>query len=244
MRLGLSLSLSSVQSTAAVLDPATLALTGWWRTDFTAPWVGTASAGVSGTRNLSDASGHPPTNGTALNGKTPADFNGTDGRITAGVNMNVFAPGTGGAVAILFNADTAAAPGANAGIDAALMATVGGRRFAIAYTSSGIRADMYNGDGSTWTTSAHTACATGGWHWVFVSYDATHLYVQVDGGAVQTTTVTGTSTPDAFFMRLGCDFGAAHFFDGRIAEVMCRDSVWSAGDISGIISYGANRYSL
>src|SRR5690606_13622046 len=53
-------------------------LTGFWRGSFSgSPWVGTASAGSSGTRDLTEAT-NPPSTGAAQNGYVPADFDGTN----------------------------------------------------------------------------------------------------------------------------------------------------------------------
>jgi hypothetical protein len=66
---------SLIRGGAGTFDPASLALTGFWR-DYTgsAPWAGTASAGSSGSNNLVTL-GADPTSGTALNGHGTASFN-------------------------------------------------------------------------------------------------------------------------------------------------------------------------
>lgn len=65
-------------------DPTTLSLTGYWRADYSgSPWAGTTSIGSSGSNSLSEAT-NPPTTGTTQNGWTPASFNGTSSKLTAG----------------------------------------------------------------------------------------------------------------------------------------------------------------
>ncbi len=77
MLLGLANSICSTQavgeSEPVIMDPADEVLTGWWGPNYAAsPWVGRASAGTSGSRQLT--SGIAPTTGTAQNGHTPASF--------------------------------------------------------------------------------------------------------------------------------------------------------------------------
>jgi hypothetical protein len=73
-----------------VFDPGTLSLTGWWRANYSAsPWTGTASAGTSGSHDLSEAT-NPPTTGTTVNGFTPARFNGTNQILNAGTTVPNF----------------------------------------------------------------------------------------------------------------------------------------------------------
>lgn len=74
---GFGLALGMGGRVDAGLDPSSLALTGWYRASYSgAPWVGTASAGTSGAKSATSP-GSAPTVGTAVNGKTPALYNGT-----------------------------------------------------------------------------------------------------------------------------------------------------------------------
>lgn len=65
------------------LYPTGLSIDGFWRANFSAsPWPGVATAGLSGGRDLTEAT-NPPTTGTVQNGWTPALFNGTTQLLTA-----------------------------------------------------------------------------------------------------------------------------------------------------------------
>ena len=68
----------------STLDPATLALTGWWRGSYdgSGTWSGTASAGSSGTRSLVELT-NKPSSGTAVNGFNPATFDGVNDKLGA-----------------------------------------------------------------------------------------------------------------------------------------------------------------
>jgi hypothetical protein len=68
-------------------EPTALSLTGYWRADYSgAPWVGTSSAGSSGSHNLT--AGSAPSTGTAVNGYTPASCSFQ--YLTAGSSTNYF----------------------------------------------------------------------------------------------------------------------------------------------------------
>ncbi len=79
-------------ASAAVDAPSLLPLTAWWRNYSASPWVGTASLGTSGSNSASEAT-NPPTAGTALNGFTPAHFNGSNSALTmSGTTDTYLAP--------------------------------------------------------------------------------------------------------------------------------------------------------
>lgn len=245
MRLGLALALGSSQRLASVFDPATEDLTGFWRADFPGtPWPGTASAGASGSRSLTDATGNTPTAGTALNGRTPASFNGTTHRIAAALGVSTFLPAGGAGLAVLMNASAAAADQALFYNAPALVSSTSAVRFALTHSASGVRAGIYNGSDFSAVTP-YAACAPGTWRWVFCWWDATTLYVQVENGTPQSVTIGGSgATPDAFVLRVGCNYSAAAFYAGQIADIQTRASAWSAGDITNRRAYGASQYAL
>lgn len=243
MMIGLGLSLCSARAPAAAsYDPAVDSLTGWWRTDYAGtPWVGTASAGTSGA-NLTDGTGNPPTTGAAVNGRIPADFDGVAKRIASAIGVSTLMPAGGAGAAVYFNARTLAADQALFYNAPALISSTAAARFALTITASGIRAGIYNGVDFSAVTP-YVAVATGGWHWAFVWWDATTLYVQLDGGTPQSVTIGGTgATPDTFLFRVGCNYLAAAFFDGRIADIQTRGSAWAAGDKTNRLTYSAGRY--
>src|SRR5678815_176148 len=94
-----------------VFNPATLFLTGWWRGSYSAsPWVGTASASSSGSNNASEAT-TPPAAGATVNGFAPVDFDGVDDLLRADGTLDTYFATNAWTVSVLFNADTAAAPG-------------------------------------------------------------------------------------------------------------------------------------
>lgn len=85
----------------AIFDPATQSWDGWFRGNYTgSPWNGTASLGTSGSRSVSEAT-NPATAGTAVNGKTPASFNGTNKKLTDAGNISQYVTPSEGVLAAL-----------------------------------------------------------------------------------------------------------------------------------------------
>jgi hypothetical protein len=241
VRLGLSLGLSQPRGGAApVFDPATLALTGWWRDFAGSPWAGTASAGTSGTPTLS--SGSAPGVGASMNGHAVADFDGAgDNLFSSAATATHFTNAAGGA-AVLFNADTAAAAAAEAYDDRPLISDENGR-FALVHTASGIRATIYNG--AAWVITPSIACATGAYHWAFAWWTGGTLYVQLDGGTPQSIAIGGSGVNlGAGLLKLGENYDTTKDYDGKVADVMTMASAWTAGNITDIVDYGNDRYGL
>lgn len=222
-------------------DPAALALTGWWRASYGgSPWAGTASAGSSATPTLS--SGAAPAVGAAVNGLTPTDFDGTNDNLAASVNTTSLFSAGAGALACLFNPDTAIAPAAEAYDDRPLATDVNGR-IVLSHTTSGIRASVYNG--AAWVKTASVAVGTGAWHWAFAWWDGTSLYCQLDDGSSVSVVVGGSGvTMGASVFQLGENYDTTKDYDGKILDLMTINATWSAQNIADLILYGNSRYAL
>lgn len=236
---------------SSVFDPATLTLTGWWRASYAgSPWAGTASAGSSGSRNLTEGT-NPPATGSALNGLTPADCDGSNDQLSNALATNNFITTAAYSVAVLFNADTADADAGastfytNRGLVFASGGTNGGI-WGVTHTTSGVRAGHWNG--ATWN-SAIKAASTAAWHLTIVTYDGTNISVWVDdvtnSGAVSVAhgnVDAGSIASDV--LRIGTQYNQAAFFDGKITEVMLAQVAWSETDRTNIKSYINSRYAL
>ncbi len=232
----------SIGATPGGYDPAILSLTGWWRADFaSSPWSPTASAGSSGANGDLEEATNPPGVGTAQNGYDPADFDGTNDRLnnasTAATLFNVGA----GSVAVLFYANSAAAPAGSAVDDEQLLGD-SGPYMGLVFTSSGVRAYIYD-SGAAYQTTASSAASTGAWHLAQMKWDATDLYSRVDSGAwsagVPTTgplLLTGT-------LVIGKNYNTS-YFDGNILDIITADSTLSDGDFDNLVVYVNDRYGL
>ena len=222
-------------------DPATLTLTGWWRGNFTgSPWTPTASAGTSGANgNFAEAT-NPPATGAALNGFTPADFDGTNDIITGANPMSSFVTGGAGSIAVLFNADTAAAPGGGVYDDEPLFCD-DTANIAIGFNTSGVRGGFYD-SGASWKMTTEVACATAGWHLAQMKWDGANIYVRVDSGAWTSVAAANFFTTTGL-PRLGKNYNTA-LFDGRIEEVITAATALSDANFNNLIVYVNARYGL
>lgn len=242
--LGLGITTSGLVwgSGGAPFDPATLTLTGWWRAAFSAsPWVGTASGGSSGSRNLTEAT-NPPSAGTALNGFAPADFDGTNDTIASGLAVDQFVTAGAGMCACLFNADAAAADAGatTAYLNPSFLAHNVTAEVYFTYSSSGVRLGCYNG---TDQNSFAAACGTGAWHLAVGTWDSSTLYLSIDGGSFTTLSrVVSLSASGA--LATGRNYNSTAFFNGRIAELMFGAFTANATHVANIKSYVNTRYGL
>lgn len=231
---------SFIKPNVPAFDPATLALTGWWKPNYGGtPWVGTASTGSSGSRNLTEVDNAPST-GSAVNGLTPADFDGINDRLLTGALMSALFTAAAGSLAIVFNSDTAAADaGASAPYgNPPLLADTNGL-FIVGFSTSGVRVGYY--DGATWNSVA-VACATGGWHVVFVRWNGTNLEVRLDGGSWSSVARANISDVTGQ-VRLGI-YSTTLFFNGRQAEVMTQSSRWGDATVDSLWSYFQPKFAL
>lgn len=225
---------------AAVFDPATLALSGWWRADYTgAPWAARASAGASLANgdlatNLSD-----PATGAAQNGFTPADFNGTTNNLSNATLDTTFYTSAAGTIIALVRADTAAAPTGSIYDDATLFRDA--NVFAgLSYTTSGFGGFGY--DGAVYQ-SKYVAAATGAYHLVMMDWDSSNIGMTLNSAA-RVTQACGALTLGGDAVNVGGGYLLTHCFDGRILELMVAPTTLSAGDYANIKGYVNSRYAL
>ncbi len=239
MKLGLSLDLHGPRGATAAFDPATLALTGWWRASYAgAPWAATASAGTSLANGGLTTNSDDPTVGTTQNGYAPADFNGSGNNLRNVTDITSFATTTASTIVALFRADTAAAPTGNIYDDASLFIDANAD-YGLSFTTSGVggfaTAGVYK--------SKYVACATGAYHLVMMRHNGVNLGMTLDSAA-EVTSVCGTLTALSGNIDTGRGYGAAHFFDGRILELMIAGVALSDGDYANIRGYVNTRYGL
>lgn len=215
--LGLSLGLNSRASAAAAYDPSVLSLTAWWRANYTgSPWAGTASAGSSGSRSLTDV-GTAPAVGTAQNSKTPADFNGTSSQLRTALTLANLVNANAGSFWFVARADTAEAaqaagsPFNNPG----LLMLNGSGYMGIGYASNGVCAFLYDGAYREVTVAA----ATGAYFVAQGKFDGSTLKLRINGGTRSSVPAGSiadlTSTP----ILIGTSINQDHWFDGRILEI-------------------------
>lgn len=230
-----------------VFDPAKRSLSVWNRGSFPgggSAWTGVSSLGTSGSQVFTEITNYPDA-GTALNGFAPADFNGTNDRLTGPAISTAFTT-TAGSIAVLFKADTLSAPSTPSdpyNEHAIFSASDGGCNIGVSVSTSGVRGWAFNG--TTYVISQYVPIIAGKWYVVALSWDATNLYFQINDWAPETISLGGANV--AFgaspALKLGVDYSGTLFFDGQIEEVMCEQATWSRFTKNQIVAYMNKRYA-
>jgi hypothetical protein len=232
-------------SGAAAFDPATLALSGWWRASYAgSPWVARASAGGSGGNgNLTEAT-NPPATGTAVNGLTPASFNGTTQIIANANALTTFITSTAWSIALLIKPTaTAVARSVGAGYnDPAIISETTQGYWYLTYTTSGVTIGHYDPTAGVWK-EANQACSSGSWHLVQAWFDATNISISVDSVAATNVASTDQGVAGVGPLTLGKAFAAA-YYAGDVADVMVATTNLGATARGNIKSYVNSRYAL
>lgn len=202
---------TGVTPSAALVD---LPLTGFWRTPYagTSPHPGTASAGTSGARSLTEATNPPAAGAGGSFDFVPTDkfqYTGTDGDLI----------GTGEFYAhVLFDADAATAD-AGAGsryLNPQFITDGASALFGIGFSSAGVHVMYHDGAGHK---ERVLACGTGAKHCVQVTQIGTTLKMRLDRGAWTTIATSGVygggaGTP----VRFGVRYDSAAPYDGEVFE--------------------------
>jgi hypothetical protein len=219
----------------ATFDPSTLSPSGWWRASYSgSPWGGDAGG------NVTAAGAAIPGTGAAVNGYTPADFDGTDDTLTHANDWSTFVTGTAGTVLVLFYADTAAAAAANTYDDPGIISD-DNWGFNLGFSDGGLGIAYYDGG---WQEQ-RVACSSAAWHLAKLTWDGVNVSIGVDSGAM-TTMAAGTLQFNAGSkLTIGhAAVSLSTFFDGKMLEVFLKDSALIAGDIANYRSYVNARYAL
>lgn len=224
-------------------DPATADQTGWWRASFSAsPWVGTASAGTSLGRDLAEAT-NPPAAGAALNGLTPADFDGTND-LLVGATMATFFNDNSWAGSVLVFPDVAGTadavtPYTEPGVFGASSFANGG----LGFSTDGMRIWRLNAAAAGYE-NAVVACPTGSWSLIQWKGDGATIQIRRNGGAWVSSACVN---PFAFIGNLnvgkGHDTLGAHL-NGKIADLLLTDRVPGDTEFNNIKLYANARYGL
>ncbi len=245
MRIGLGLGITNLGG-APAFNPATeLSLTGWWRASYAAsPWVGTASLGISGTKNLTEAT-NPPAAGSTLNGYTPAEFDGTNDVLTAAGQINNYMSSAAGAGWALVYLDVNNTNAAGTDSNRMLFSTVGGTAaMGLDFRSSqGARISLYDGA----YKSAYKAITTATWALLAWRWNSTTLAIGVNeapgaaGGASSIACGAILAADGAF--KFGQNYYGSIFFDGKVADVGFANTL-TDDDLENVKRYINLRYNL
>lgn len=229
----------------SVFDPATLALTGWWRGSFSAsPWVGNASAGTSATHDLTEAT-NPPSVGAAVAGYTPADFDGSNDLLENASTCDNFLSNTAYSGSALVYVDSIATNATPAIYDNDQIVNTQGIAYWGIYlrSGSGGLVGIFHYDGSYHTAEAAFTAAQ--WNLVQYDYDGATIRIRVNGGTWQTASA---GTLHAGFaartFQIGRNTSSTEFLDGKYLDLMTSQSKFTDDTHDDILSYCRTRYGL
>ena len=216
-------------------SPAQETLSGWWRGDYANPWTPTASAGTSGSHgNLGP--GVAPSVGAAVNGKHPAQENGTTQWLQSAAAGSTLLSGTTFSFYALVNlASLSASVGQY--VDPTIFADQAGY-LGLTYSSGGLLGWIFGGG----TTPAN-ALSAGAWALVGLTYNGATL-TSIVGSATQSALMS-LSSPLGSSLAVGGGVGGSPgstLMNGSIMEVITATSVLpSTADLR---AYIATRYGL
>ncbi len=216
-------------------EPTSLALTGYWRANYTgAPWVGTASAGTSGSQDLTIGDAAPST-GSAVNGYTPADFDGTDDELIFEGTIDTYFSSSLLSAWFLIWFDTA---------DSQIVYDSSDSRINIFKTTAeGVGISYNNGD-----AVPIRACATGAWKLVTVRANGSNVAVGVNeapgaAGGASSVVHAGTLSSLTGTLTFGTTFGAGQL-NAKVLEVGFSDIALTDQNFTDIKTYCNARYGL
>lgn len=120
------------RASAPLFDPTTLAWDGYFRAPYTgSPLAGTASAGPSGSRSMTEAT-NPPTAGPTVNGYAPARFNGSNQKLTDPTGAaSDYLTTTEGVIVLVFAALSISGGTATSFDNPGIISTIGGANVSV-----------------------------------------------------------------------------------------------------------------
>jgi hypothetical protein len=235
---------SLIYSGAEAFDPALhLALAGYWRSSYSAsPWTGTASAGgTSSAQDLTEAT-NPPSTDTAVNGKVPANFDGTNDQLTGDDTLETYINASAESGWALVYVDAISTNDASWSQNDCIVATDASGRWGVYLKSgAGTTVGFAHFDGAADDT-VETTIATGVWQFVQWKYDGTNIKIRVNGGAWASAAADAVDDR-SYAAKVGVSPGG-QFFDGKILEIGLTDVTLADATFDQIRAYVTRRYGL
>ncbi len=219
-------------------DPASLALTGWWRASYGgSPWAAVASAGSSGSNGTLAEAINAPSVGASLNGKASANFDGTNDRLANSHDLDTFFDEAAWSVSGVIAADTAASHNTNNGyLDEAIVTQDVNGFFYITFSTSGITAGHF--DNVSFKEIVKACAADGNPHTFHAWYDGTSLHLTVDGSSATPVTAGNVfALAGNGALKLGTNYDNSAFYDGRVWDLIVADTDLGSTARTNIESY-------
>jgi hypothetical protein len=235
------------------IDPATLSLS-LYQTDpvFVAvvPWVGTASAGTSGSRTLTaPSSPETPAPGASFDTHMSADYDGIDDftTLSGGETLDELVDSffVTWYFAFVVELDSYGADAVAVEYNQRALVTNNGANFGVTTSASGAQAFQYGDVDGKVVTPYVALPATGTKCFIEAWYDGADLYVSVDGIVSAAATVDRMpyvvlgSTP-----LFGKNYDDTAFIDGRVALKLASKTVPSAPDRAGLLEWARAEYAV
>ncbi len=211
-----------------------------------------ASTAPSGATRTRTTAGRSRRRSTPLNGHGVADFNGTTQTLAADGTLDDYYDGNGyGGVALIYvDAIVTNDATANGSINNDSLVALSGVGYHNVYfrTNSGsplVGVSQYDTVGTYFVATA--PITVGAWvivHWRYTNGVGLQIGVNGVWGSVVPTTGDLHATGLANSMRVGCNYNASAFFDGKLAAMQLFDFSPSDGNITNIILGLNSKYGL
>lgn len=240
MRLGLSLAITQPRG-GATFDPATqIALEGWWPGSYSAsPWVGAASLGGSGGRDLTEGT-NPPSAGSALNGFTPAVFDGVNDELS-GAACSTFITTTNFSFGALVNFSALTTNDtANYFLNHTIFGTTGTAEWAVYARANGGAGLVGCATGaSNRVEIALGGAGTGAWKYIQGKSNGTTLSIRVNGG---TPATSAASTIASLAAALNVGDLATSFLAASVLNPYLAQTHFTTTQEDNMLAYVRARY--
>lgn len=229
-------------------SPNQEAMTSWVSASFTgAPWVENASAGPSGTNANYGTGGADPTVGAAVNGRTPAQFDGTE-FLNGDIAAHLFASGGGGSVFVLVNASSLPSdPGVNYEVGNLLGDVVNGE-ICCGYMNNAAGTTpllfLTLSNAAAYNQMTAPAVAAGAWVLCQFRWSTTVAEARVNGSAWTTQAMPGWANTAAGAVAIGQGYAGARHHAGGMLEAGTLAARLADANWDKLRGYVRTRYQL
>lgn len=187
------------------------------------------------------AANQPGTSAT-INGYAAPDFDGTNDNMLSDVNASSIATTTAWEFAAVYQPDVL---GADAGdgvpyTRTCLFSSVTGATIGCSITTSGVKTFIYDG---AYKNSPYAAISTGAASLITGRLESSTIYARV-GAASEVSAAAGTITSLASQLRIGANYNATAFVDGKLASLVFTNAVLSAAERASLRSYLGAKYGV
>lgn len=201
-----------------------------------APWVG------SGGNNLASIGASDPAVGAAVNGYTPADFDGTNDQLESINTANFVGSGNYGVFTLVY-VDSAAPTAANLYDNEAIWQHYSGNGGICVRDNGGTpQAVSWHHDGIGFIPAPVTM-ALGAWQLILGTYNGTNIQTTVNATGGTPVAVAAGYTSHNNFRVGGSSFATAQF-DGKMLELFSMKANPTAGEKTKALKYCRQRYAL